>query len=61
MAEKSIVVENLTCSYGKLSAVDHISFDVEAERFLGFLGPNSTGHLLAGNLDRNRAKLTTRP
>ena len=43
MAEKSIVVENLTCSYGKLLAVDHISFEVEAGEVLGFLGPNGAG------------------
>lgn len=43
MAEKSIVVENLTYSYGSLLAVDHINFEVDAGEILGFLGPNGAG------------------
>jgi ABC-2 type transport system ATP-binding protein len=43
MAEKSIVVENLTYRYGNLIAVDHIGFEVEAGEILGFLGPNGAG------------------
>ena len=43
MPEKSIIVENLTYSYGKLLAVDRISFEVEAGEVLGFLGPNGAG------------------
>jgi ABC-2 type transport system ATP-binding protein len=43
MAEKSIIVEDLTYRYGDLLAVDHISFEVEAGEILGFLGPNGAG------------------
>ena len=43
MATKSIVVENLTYSYGNLLAVDHINFDVGQGEILGFLGPNGAG------------------
>ena len=43
MAEKSIIVENLTYRYGNLLAVDHISFEVDAGEILGFLGPNGAG------------------
>jgi len=43
MAEKSIIVENLTYRYGSLMAVDHISFEVGAGEILGFLGPNGAG------------------
>jgi ABC-2 type transport system ATP-binding protein len=41
--EKSIIVENLTYSYGNLLAVDHIDFEVGAGEILGFLGPNGAG------------------
>lgn len=43
MVEKSIIVENLTCRYGSLLAVDHINFEVGAGEILGFLGPNGAG------------------
>ncbi len=43
MNEKSIVVENLTCRYGELVAVDHINFEVGQGEILGFLGPNGAG------------------
>ncbi|MBN1190974.1 MAG: ABC transporter ATP-binding protein [Dehalococcoidales bacterium] len=43
MSENSIVVENLTCRYGDLLAVDHISFTVAEGEILGFLGPNGAG------------------
>jgi len=42
-AANSIVVENLTYSYGKLVAVDHISFEVATGEIIGFLGPNGAG------------------
>ena len=42
-AANSIVVENLTYSYGKLLAVDHISFEVATGEIIGFLGPNGAG------------------
>ncbi len=43
MAEKSIIVKDLTYRYGDLLAVDHINFEVEAGEILGFLGPNGAG------------------
>ncbi|MGD2251096.1 MAG: ABC transporter ATP-binding protein [Candidatus Methanofastidiosia archaeon] len=38
-----IEAEDLTYSYGKLLAVDHISFSVDKGEILGFLGPNGAG------------------
>src|SRR5919199_466387 len=38
-----IQVSNLRKSYGTLSAVDGISFDVDYGRVFGFLGPNGAG------------------
>jgi len=43
MPGPSIIVEGLTYRYGNLTAVDHISFQVEAGEILGFLGPNGAG------------------
>jgi len=38
-----IEINHLSKRYGALSAVDDISFDVEAGQVLGFLGPNGAG------------------
>ncbi|BDZ69740.1 daunorubicin resistance protein DrrA family ABC transporter ATP-binding protein [Methanobacterium petrolearium] len=38
-----IQVQNLTKRYGKLTAVDHINFEVERGEIFGFLGPNGAG------------------
>jgi ABC-2 type transport system ATP-binding protein len=45
MSEKdhSIIVNNLTKVYGKLTAVDNISFNVPAGKIFAFLGPNGAG------------------
>ncbi len=43
MAEKAIIVENLTYFYGNLTAVNHISFSINKGEILGFLGPNGAG------------------
>lgn len=40
---EAVRAENLTKFYGKLCAVDHISFDVEKGEIFGFLGPNGAG------------------
>jgi ABC-2 type transport system ATP-binding protein len=42
---KDIVIQasDLTKSYGKILAVDHINFEVERGEIFGFLGPNGAG------------------
>ncbi|MBT3363461.1 MAG: ABC transporter ATP-binding protein [Chloroflexi bacterium] len=39
----AIVAENLTYTYGDLTAVDHINFNVAEGEIFGFLGPNGAG------------------
>lgn len=39
----SIVISNLTKSYGNQKAVDNISFQVNNNEIVGFLGPNGAG------------------
>ena len=39
----SILVNNLTKSYGDATAVDDITFEVHSGEILGFLGPNGAG------------------
>jgi len=43
MREKIIRVKNVKKSYGKLVALDHVSFDVEEATCYGLLGPNGAG------------------
>ncbi|GAB4486896.1 MAG: ABC transporter ATP-binding protein [Anaerolineales bacterium] len=38
-----ISVENLTRSFGDFTAVDHVSFEVNAGEIVGYLGPNGCG------------------
>jgi len=40
---EAVRAENLTKFYGKLCAVDHISFEVAKGEVFGFLGPNGAG------------------
>jgi ABC-2 type transport system ATP-binding protein len=42
-----IEVDSLTKRYGDLTAVDDVSFDVEAGEVFGFLGPNGAGKTTA--------------
>jgi ABC-2 type transport system ATP-binding protein len=63
MTNNAITAENLTYSYGKLVAVDHINFHVEEGEILGFLGPNGAGksttvNMLTGQLIPKEGKAT---
>lgn len=40
---KAVEVQDLVRKYGKLVAVDHISFEVRSGEVFGFLGPNGAG------------------
>lgn len=58
-----IEVKNLTKQYGKLTAVDHISFSVGDGEVLGFLGPNGAGkstvmNIMTGNLSATEGTAT---
>lgn len=39
----AVIVENISCSYGDIKAVDGISFRIPEGQILGFLGPNGAG------------------
>ncbi len=41
--EDPIIIENLTKTYGKFTAVDDLSFSVKKNSFTGMLGPNGAG------------------
>src|SRR6201992_1350365 len=43
MSEPAILTENLTRTFGALTAVDGINLSVTAGQFFGFLGPNGAG------------------
>lgn len=43
MSEPAIVIDRLTKRFGAITAVDNISFTVNAGRVTGFLGPNGAG------------------
>ncbi len=40
---KAITVSDITKRFGEITAVDHVSFEVERGEFFGFLGPNGAG------------------
>lgn len=58
----SLAVENLTKKFGKFTAVDGVSFDLEEGEILGFLGPNGAGktttlQMLMGTLNPTSGKI----
>ncbi len=45
-----IEVKNLSKRYGKITALDNISFTVDTGEVLGFLGPNGAGKSTTMNI-----------
>jgi ABC-2 type transport system ATP-binding protein len=43
MAEEVVVTDGLTRRFGDFTAVDHVSFTVNAGEVVGYLGPNGSG------------------
>ncbi len=43
MAEQVIAAQELTRRFGSFTAVDHISFSMQAGEVMGYLGPNGSG------------------
>ncbi len=43
MTEYAVVAENLTRRFGSFTAVDRVSFNIEAGEVVGYLGPNGSG------------------
>ena len=58
-----IEVSHLTKRYGKITAVDDISFSVDTGEVLGFLGPNGAGksttmNIITGYISSNEGTVT---
>jgi branched-chain amino acid transport system ATP-binding protein len=45
-----LVVQDLTKTFGNLTAVDHLTFDVQEGEILGMMGPNGAGKTTVFNL-----------
>jgi ABC-2 type transport system ATP-binding protein len=63
MTSPVIHVENLTRRFGEFVAVDHINFEIEAGKVVGYLGPNGSGktttiRMLLGLLQPSDGKAT---
>jgi ABC-2 type transport system ATP-binding protein len=50
MPEKAIQIIELSKSYKQFTALDRVTFDVEAGAFFGFLGPNGAGKTTTINI-----------
>jgi ABC-2 type transport system ATP-binding protein len=57
--ENIIEVKNLKKDYGKLTAVDNISFGISKGEIFGFLGPNAAGKTTTINMLTGMAKITS--
>ena len=49
-SEVAISIKNLTKCYGKLKALDNVSFEVKRGDFFAFLGPNGAGKTTSINV-----------
>ncbi|MCG9478585.1 MAG: ATP-binding cassette domain-containing protein [Actinomycetia bacterium] len=63
MAESIIKVKDLSKSFGKIKAVDNISFEVKRGEIFGFLGPNGAGktttiNIICTLLNKSRGSVT---
>lgn len=63
MSENIIEVEGLSKSFGKIKAVDNISFEVKKGEIFGFLGPNGAGktttiNIICTLLNKSQGKVT---
>lgn len=61
----SIAAENITKRFGSQTAVDHVSFRVEAGEIVGFIGPNGAGKsttmkVITGTLPPDEGTVTIR-
>lgn len=51
---KAIQIKNITKRYGRVTALDHVSFSFEHGRIYGFLGRNGAGKTTLINIIANR-------
>ena len=50
MAERVLVVDNISKRFGGLQATNEVSFDVNKNEILGIIGPNGAGKSTLFNL-----------